>query len=151
MYFWALCLQVRKGADAGSCCNMQFPKNKVLSEWLSAQDFGSPIKQICTCALPWWGDDPLCRWFFSFRENTSKKATRELLRAPACLGRVGGFRQDLGGDFCASKISNVFNISVAADISELFKYLHMHGNWQALWSSEMRLKNKFIPWKVMRC
>lgn len=48
--------------------------------------------------------------------------------APGCLGRVRGFRQDLGGDFCASKASNIFNIRVTADISELSKYLQMHGN-----------------------
>lgn len=31
-------------------------------------------------------------------------------------------------DFFASKTSNVFNISVAADISELSKHLRTHGN-----------------------
>lgn len=143
---WALHLQVIKGADAGECCNISSQRMRcwqsdcllLASSWGSmGEDFGNLIKQTCT--LPWGGGDPPCRWFFSIGDNW--EATL------GSLGRVGGFRQDLGGNFCASKASNVFNIIRTADISALSKYLQLHGNRQALWSSEVGLK-KYVLWKV---
>lgn len=130
------------------CCQSDFVL--LASSWGSVgEDFGNFIKQICTCALPWGAGDPPCRWFVSIGGNILKRQKGSFWEAtPGCLGRVGGFRQDLGGDFSASKAKNVFNISATADILELSKYLHMLWNWQGLWSSKMRLKKNYMLWKV---
>lgn len=58
--------------------------------------------------------------FFSIERILLKRQKGSFWEAtPGCLGRVGGFRQDLGGHFC---VSNVFNIRVTAAISKLSKY-----------------------------
>lgn len=149
-------LQVRKGVDAGRCSNMHYPRNQMLliqeSDLAPAagifpevheRGLQDPRRPDLYLLFALGGGDCPRRCFFHIGENTYEKAIGELLGSnPRVAWQSWRVQAGFGIGGCASRASNIFNISWTADVSKLRKRLHMYGNRQALWSSEMRLKKK---------